>query len=144
MASSRAAPVVNPSATPVPFAFTFDPAGRLVAGEAGASSVTTYQVQAGGTLTDPKSQTDGQAALCWIASVRGFYYVSNTGSNTLSSFQIDPSGQPVLLGAGRRDDEPRPDRPRLERNFLFAQTGSTGTVDEFFVRSDGTPTQPGP
>src|SRR5436853_1260664 len=37
-----AAPVVNSSATPVPFAFTFAPSGRLVTGEAGASSVTTY------------------------------------------------------------------------------------------------------
>src|SRR6266536_896806 len=39
-----ATPVVNPSATPVPFAFTFGPGGRLVAGEAGASSVTTYRI----------------------------------------------------------------------------------------------------
>src|SRR5262245_9599141 len=48
-------PVVNPSATPVPFAFTFAPGGRLVAGEAGASAVTTYAVQSNGMLTDPKS-----------------------------------------------------------------------------------------
>ena len=45
-----ATPVVNPSATPVPFAFTFGPSGRLVAGEAGASSVTTYRIQPAGTL----------------------------------------------------------------------------------------------
>src|SRR6266487_839244 len=45
-----ATPVVNPSATPVPFAFTFGPAGRLVAGEAGASSVTTYRIGQDGTL----------------------------------------------------------------------------------------------
>ena len=31
----RAAPVANPSATPVPFAFSFDPFGRLVMVEAG-------------------------------------------------------------------------------------------------------------
>ena len=35
--------VHNPSATPVPFAFTFAH-GRLVSGEAGASSVTTYRL----------------------------------------------------------------------------------------------------
>ena len=61
-----ATPVVNPSATPVPFAFTFGPSGRLVAGEAGASSVTTYRIQPAGMLTDAKSQGDGQTALCWI------------------------------------------------------------------------------
>src|SRR5204862_7600445 len=58
-----AAPVANPSATPVPFAFTFAH-GRLVMGEAGASSLTTYDVGSNGTLSDPKSQGDGQAALC--------------------------------------------------------------------------------
>jgi hypothetical protein len=133
-----AAPVVNPSATPVPFAFTSDPAGRLVTGEAGASSVTTYQVQPGGTLADPKSQTDGQTALCWIVSVRGYYYVSNTGSNNLSSFRIDSSGQPVLLASVAATTNPGPIDLASSDNFLYAQTGSTGTVDEFFVRSDGT------
>jgi 6-phosphogluconolactonase (cycloisomerase 2 family) len=133
-----ASPVVNPSATPVPFAFTFDPAGRLVAGEAGASSVTTYQIQPGGALTDPKSQSDGQTALCWIVSVRGYYYVSNTGSNTLSSFRIDPAGQPILLAPVAATTNPGPIDLASSDNFLYAQTGSTGTVDEFFVRSDGT------
>src|SRR2546430_2540434 len=72
-----ASPVVNSSAIPVPFAFTFGE-GRLVYGEAGASSVTTYAIDAGGTLSDPKSAGDGQAALCWILQVHGVYYVSNT------------------------------------------------------------------
>jgi 6-phosphogluconolactonase (cycloisomerase 2 family) len=133
-----ATPVVNPSATPVPFAFTFSPAGRLVAGEAGASSVTTYQLQPGGTLTDPKSQTDGQAALCWIQRVRGFYFVSNTGSNTLSAFQVDASGQPSLLSAIAATTNPGPIDLASSDDFLYAETGLNGTVDEFRVRSDGT------
>jgi 6-phosphogluconolactonase (cycloisomerase 2 family) len=132
-----AAPVVNPSATPVPFAFTFDPAGRLVSGEAGTSSVTTYAIQPGGTLTDPKSQSDGQVALCWILQVRGFYYVSNTGSNTLSSFQIDASGQPSLLSAVAATTNPGPIDLASSDDFLYAQTGVNGTVDEFHVGADG-------
>src|SRR5207248_4902462 len=93
-----AAPVANPSATPVPFAFTFG-AGRLVAGEAGASSVTTYRIESDSTLSDPRSQSDGQVALCWIQRLRGIYYVSNTGSNTISGFRISTGGQPSLVGA---------------------------------------------
>jgi 6-phosphogluconolactonase (cycloisomerase 2 family) len=50
--------VANPSATPVPFAFTFAH-GRLVSGEAGASSVTTYRLDQDGMLSDAKSQSDG-------------------------------------------------------------------------------------
>jgi hypothetical protein len=133
-----ATPVVNASATPVPFAFTFVPAGRLVSGEAGTSSVTTYQIQPGGMLTDPRSQSDGQVALCWILRVGGFYYVSNTGSNTLSSFEIDASGQPSLLSAVAATTNPGPIDLASSDDFLYAQTGINGTVDEFHVVGDGT------
>jgi 6-phosphogluconolactonase (cycloisomerase 2 family) len=132
------APVVNPSATPVPFAFTFSPSGQLVSGEAGASSVTTYRVESDGTLADPKSQSDGQVALCWILSVHGYYYVSNTGSNTLSSYRIRADGQPVLLNAVAAKTNPGPIDLASSDNFLYVQTGSTSSVDEFSVRSDGT------
>ncbi|HEX6490841.1 MAG TPA: beta-propeller fold lactonase family protein [Gaiellaceae bacterium] len=130
-------PVANPSATPVPFAFTFGPEGRLVAGEAGASSVTTYALNGDGTLSDPKSQTDGQAALCWIARARGFYYVSNTASNTLSSFTVGPDGQPVLRAPVAANTDPGPIDLAASGPFLYAETGLTGTVDEFHVNGDG-------
>jgi 6-phosphogluconolactonase (cycloisomerase 2 family) len=133
-----AAPVVNPSATPVPFAFTFGADDRLVAGEAGASSVTTYRIQAGGTLVDPKSQTDGQGALCWIQRVGDVYFVSNTASNDLSSFRIDPFGQPVLLNAVAAPTHPGPIDLASSGGFLYAETGITGTVDEFAIGPNGT------
>ena len=133
-----AAPVVNASATPVPFAFTFDPAGRLVAGEAGTSSVTTYAIQPGGTLTDPRSARDGQVALCWILRARGFYFVSNTGSSTISSFAVDPAGQPALLHAIAATTDPGPIDLAASGGFLYAETGITGTVDQFRIADDGT------
>lgn len=132
-----AAPVGNPSATPVPFAFTFDPAGRLVSGEAWTSSVTTYRVGLTGTLSDPKSQSDGQAALCWIIRVGSFYYVANTGSNNVSSFRIDPTGQPSLLAAVATTTNPGPIDLASSGSFLYVETGVNGTVDGFFVRPDG-------
>src|SRR5262245_35017467 len=132
-----AAPVVNPSATPVPFAFTFDPSGRLVSGEAGASSVTTYAIGAGGTLTGPKSASDGQTALCWIVQVGGFYYVANTGSNNLSSFRIDPTGQPSLLAAVAATTNPGPIDVASSGGFLYVEPGLNGTVDGFRVGPDG-------
>jgi 6-phosphogluconolactonase (cycloisomerase 2 family) len=132
-----ATPVVNSSATPVPFAFTFA-GGRLVAGEAGASSVTTYRIGLDGTLADPKSQSDGQVALCWIERVGGFYFVSNTGSNTLSSFRISGGGQPVLVNAVAANTNPGPIDLASSGQFLYAETGLTSTVDEFRVAHDGT------
>ncbi|HEY7421830.1 MAG TPA: hypothetical protein VH541_07460 [Gaiellaceae bacterium] len=134
-------PVANASATPVPFAFTFTPEGRLAVGEAGTSAVSTYAIQPDGTLAGAKSQTDGQVALCWITRVGPYYYVSNTGSNTLSAYTISFDGQPNLVGAtgvvagtepGPIDSTSPPHTP-----FLYAETGG-GTVDEFTVNADGT------
>jgi 6-phosphogluconolactonase (cycloisomerase 2 family) len=138
-----AAAVVTPSATPVPFAFTFGPSGRLVAGEAGASSVTTYRIGQDGTLADPKSQSDGQVALCWIERVGRFYFVSNTGSNTLSAYRVGGDGQPVLVNAVAANTNPGPIDLASSGDFLYAETGLASTVDEFRVEHDGTLTSIG-
>ena len=45
-----ATPVVTPAVNALPFSFTFDAAGNVVATEASNSSVTTYRVNANGTL----------------------------------------------------------------------------------------------
>ena len=135
-----ASPVVNPAATPVPFAFTFDPSGRLVDGEAGTSSVTTYTINGDGTLANPQSLSDNQMALCWIVRARGFYYVTNTASNNVSGYRISSSGQPSLIGANGlvATTEPGPIDMTVSGRFLYVQTGTGGTVDEYRVQSDGT------
>jgi 6-phosphogluconolactonase (cycloisomerase 2 family) len=132
--------VANPSATPVPFAFTFD-VGRLVSGEAGTSSVTTYRLQHDGTLMDARSQSDGQVALCWIQRVHRFFYVSNTGSSTLSSFTLE-GGRPTLREVVAATTEPGPIDLTSSGRFLYAESGG-GTVDEFRVNNDGTLTKLG-
>ncbi|HSC49718.1 MAG TPA: hypothetical protein VLD16_05585 [Gaiellaceae bacterium] len=133
-----AAPVANPSATPVPFAFTFGAGGRLVAGEAGASSVTTYALAADGSLSDAKSAGDGQGALCWIQRVGDVYFVSNTASNDLSSFAVGPDGQPSLLQAVAATTNAGPIDLASSGGYLYAETGLAGTVDEFQVGPNGT------
>jgi 6-phosphogluconolactonase (cycloisomerase 2 family) len=138
-----ASPVVNPSATPVPFAFTFGPGGRLVDGEAGASSVTTYRIGSDGTLADAQSQSDGQAALCWIERARDFYFVSNTGSNTVSSFRVRGDGRPELVAAVAAATNPGPIDSVSSGRFLYVETGVASTVDEFRVNGDGTLTSVG-
>jgi len=138
-------PTVNPSATPVPFAFTFAPSGRLVVGEAGTSSLTTYRIGSDGTLREPKSQSDGQTALCWVQQVGDFYYVSNTGSNTISGFTLDPSGQPALVGStgalASTDAGPIDLTSPPGTHLLYAETGLAGTIEAFAVAADGTLTE---
>ena len=133
-------PVMNPSATPVPFAFTFHRTGRLVVGEAGTSNVTTYLVNPDRTIADPRTQTDGQTALCWIVHARGFFYVTNTGSNNVSGFRIGADGQPALIGGSLflATTEAGPIDMTVSGRFLYVQTGTGGTVDEFRINRDGT------
>lgn len=139
--------VVNPSATPVPFAFTFDPQGRLVMGEAAVSAVTTYTINPNGTLANPQSQSDNQVALCWVVEARGFFYVSNTGSDNLSGYRIDADGRPTLIGptgvVGTTEQGPIDLATAAGGRFLYAQTGTGGTVDAFRVDDDGTLTRLG-
>jgi 6-phosphogluconolactonase (cycloisomerase 2 family) len=139
-------PARNSSATPVPFAFTFTPTGRLAMGEAGVSAVSTYVIEHNGTLTDPKSLSDNQMALCWIQRVGTYYYVSNTGSNTLSAYRISADGQPSLVGptgvVATTDPGPIDLTSPSGTSFLYAETGG-GTVHEFRVNDDGTLTRIG-
>jgi len=136
-------PVVNSSATPVPFAFTFTPQGRLASGEAGASSLTTYELNGDGTLADPRSATDGQTALCWITRARGFYYVSNTGSNNVSSFTVGADGTPSLLAAVAAPTNDGPIDQTVSGRYLYVQTGTAGTIDAFQINGDGSLTAVG-
>ncbi|HET8527482.1 MAG TPA: hypothetical protein VFL60_01120 [Gaiellaceae bacterium] len=136
--SLAAAPVVDAAATPAPFAFTFDEAGRLVAAEAGIDAVTTYALNADGTLTDPRSQTDGQNALCWITEANGFFFVANAGSASISAYTVGADDEPSLIGvvahteAGAIDLAAAPDG-----KFLYGESGGAGTVDVFAVGDDG-------
>lgn len=141
------APVANTSAAPVPFGFVFDPAGRLVVGEAGGSVVSTYAIGADGTVTHVGSQADNQAALCWIAAVGGSYYAANAGSGSVSGYRVDEAGQPSLIvdptfatpgvvattDGGTVDLIGSPDG-----RFLYVETGAHGTVGEYRVNANGT------
>src|SRR5207302_1946292 len=134
------APRVNTSATPVPFSFTFDPAsGRLVVAETGQSDLSTYTLSPDGSLGDPHSLSDGQIALCWVTRVGGFYYVSNTDSNTLSGYTLGTDGAPALIGAtgivATTETGPIDSAAPSDAPFLYLKTGA-GTLDTFAVTSD--------
>jgi 6-phosphogluconolactonase (cycloisomerase 2 family) len=139
---SLSAPVLNPSSTPVPFSFVFSPDGSLVVAEAGTSSVSTYVVNSDGTLSAESSLTDGQAALCWITTAKDTYYVANAGSNSLSAYRVGPGGSLQLVGttgivastgAGPIDMAASP-----HGQYLYAEAGGAGAVDEFAVNANGT------
>jgi len=136
-------PVANASATPVPFGLAFDPRGRLVVGEAGTSSVSTYVVHDNGTLTSLGSESDSQAALCWIDRDGQTYFVANAGSGSVSAFRLDASGHPELIGTTHVG----PGTIDLDHSnggdFLYVQLGGNGSVGELRVNADGSLTSIG-
>jgi 6-phosphogluconolactonase (cycloisomerase 2 family) len=134
-----ASPTVTPAQHANPFAFTFDAVGNLVGVEAGNSSLDTYTINADGSLTALGTVSDGQAALCWVTSARGWFYGSNAGSATVSSFSVSPKGVPSLLApvaatahAGTTDSAASPDG-----RFLYVGSGGAGTINVFAVNQDG-------
>jgi 6-phosphogluconolactonase (cycloisomerase 2 family) len=131
---------VTKAANPVPFAFTFDANGRLVAAEASNSSVSTYVIGATGSLTLVGSVSDGQAALCWISSAQGYFFGSNAGGGDVSSFGETAGGVPTLLNAkaaithpGTTDSAVSPDGA-----FLYVESGGSGALDAFAINANGT------
>jgi len=138
-----AKPVTNPSATPVPFGFTFDPRGHLVVGEAATSSLSTYTLHPDGSLTTIASVPDSQAALCWIASAHGFDYVANAGSGSVSGYRLDATGHPSLLGATAVGAGPIDLAASRGGSFLYVQLGGAGQVNALKVNGDGSLTSVG-
>jgi hypothetical protein len=134
------APVSTPSQTPVPFAFNFDSAGRLVVTEAGTSNVSTYSVNTDGSLTPLGTVTDGAKALCWISTSNGFTYGSNAGSGTVSSFTIGVGGVPVLDQATAATTHPGTTDSLVAPNgsTLYVESGGSGLLDAFHIAADGT------
>jgi 6-phosphogluconolactonase (cycloisomerase 2 family) len=104
-----ASPVSNASAGTLPFSFTFDSSGTLLVtevigqGEGGAGpptngSVSTYTVNADGTLNViSTSVRNFQTATCWIVGIDEYYFVSNTASDTISSYTLASDGSLTLL-----------------------------------------------
>jgi 6-phosphogluconolactonase (cycloisomerase 2 family) len=132
-------PVITPALNALPFSFTFDSAGRLVATEASNSSVNTYTVNANGSLTNVGSASEAGAALCWISGANGYFFGSNAGSGTVSSFTENGAGVPQVVNAvaatahaGTTDSVVSPDG-----KFLYVESGGAGTVDAFAIGAGG-------
>ena len=132
-----ATPVVNPSATPVPFALTVPVSGPADLGRGRRKLADDVSDRAGGTLTGPRRRATARPPRAGSTASAGIYYVSNTGSNNLSSFTIDASGQPALLQAVAAATPPGPIDMTSSGPFLYAETGIQGTVEEFRVLGDG-------
>ncbi|MGA8725851.1 MAG: hypothetical protein WB565_12465 [Acidimicrobiales bacterium] len=131
-------PTINPSATPVPFGFTFDRAGDLVMTEAGTSNVTTYRLGASDHLTELGTVSDGLTALCWVAGTwRGVFYGANAGSAAVTAYTIDPHGVPELVSNTPTDAGPIDLVASPDGSALYVETGGSDLVEVFTIQPNG-------
>jgi 6-phosphogluconolactonase (cycloisomerase 2 family) len=129
--------VVNAEPSAVPFAVTFDAVGHLVVADAGTDALSTYSLAPNGTLSAIDTVATGQSATCWVTSAQGAFFASSAGSAKVSSFAEQLSGQLALLGATGTDPGSVDAAPSAGGQYLYVQTGGTGTVDEFEVGPGG-------
>lgn len=132
-----AAPVKNPVASPVPFAWVFDRDGRMVLNFAGTSSLQTFTVNEDGTITPVSaSVSDTQAALCWVTPAAGYLYTSNTGSNDVSQYNV-VDGTPVLVRAVAATGIKGATDSAAAGRYLYVQSGLSGTVSVYAIGEGG-------
>ncbi|MDQ0605065.1 6-phosphogluconolactonase (cycloisomerase 2 family) [Streptomyces canus] len=140
---------VNDSAGGVPFAITFDKAGRMLVAEAEKSTVSTYKVFADGSLkVVQKPLANGQNTLCWLERAGDFFYGGNTGNSTVTGYRTDRHGRLALTNEIGIATPPSAMSQGVidlavtqDKKFLYVQNGTSGTVDGFRIGKNGSLTK---
>ncbi|HUC54165.1 MAG TPA: beta-propeller fold lactonase family protein [Candidatus Cybelea sp.] len=158
-ADGRLAPiVVNTNGGPGSFSVTFAPNGAALVSETGpagvsnGSAISSYAVEANGTLTAISASVPTLgAANCWNAVTPDgrFVYVSNAGSATISGFAIGATGSltPIagtVVGANPSGATNLDVTVSADGKFLYTLNTGNGTIGIFAIQKDGTLVNVGP
>ncbi|MFD4603839.1 lactonase family protein [Streptomyces sp. NPDC058464] len=142
-------PVVNASASQVPFAITFDARGRMLVAEAAKSTVSTYRIMIDGKLEVAQEPLpNGQNTLCWVERAGDFFFGGNTGSSTVTGYRSDRHGRLTLANEVGIATPPSAQSQGVidlavtkDGRFLYVQNATSGTVDGFRVGANGSHTK---
>ena len=141
--SPSATPTVNAEGSSIPFALTFDRSGELLVAAPGTNAVVSFSISPNGTLTQVQSAATGQSATCWIVGTRDYFYTSNAGSASLSAFSDKGPGTLTPLGNTITDPGTIDAAISLDGQYLYAETGANGIVDELAIGANGSLTSVG-
>ncbi|WP_237277057.1 lactonase family protein [Streptomyces caniscabiei] len=141
--------VVNRSAGEVPFAVTFDRAGRMLVAEAAKSTVSAYKVRSDGRLKlVQKPLPNGQDTLCWLERAGDFFYGGNTGNSTVTGYRTGRDGRLALTNDVGIATPPSAKSQGVidlavteDERFLYVQNAVSGTVDGFRIGRNGSLTK---
>jgi 6-phosphogluconolactonase (cycloisomerase 2 family) len=136
------------SASPTPFGFAFSNRGALlvseaVGGAANASVLSSYEAVAGGWAAVSPSVATTETAACWVVVTPNgkFAYTTNTGSASVSGFDIGHGGSLMLLDAdgvtGMSGAGPIDAAPSHNGRFLYVLTSGSDVISAFSIDADG-------
>ena len=143
-------PNAQPSAGQTPFGFVAD-RGRLIVSEAfggapDASVLSSYRLGADGTISvvTPNAATTETAA-CWVVITDNgrFTYTTNTGSGSVSGYEVERNGELTLLDPDGRTADTGAGSSPLDAaltsgsRFLYVLEGGTNEISGYRVRHDG-------
>ena len=144
---SEGSPVIPQAIGPFGSVFSPTSPGTLYVTNAHAGkemgSVSAFTVGTDGTFTalSMPPAANGQTGTCWIEiSADGKYvYAVNTGTPSISSYEVGTDGNPTLLGNTmfNNSDGLRPFDARLspDGSFLYVVDAGTGMISAFAVDS---------
>jgi 6-phosphogluconolactonase len=130
------------SAGAAPFGFAFGKHDALNVTEAGASALTSYQLDPFAPIT--ASLVNGQGAACWAASTRDgrFTFTANAATDSISAYSqnwkgelslVTPGGATAQLAAGTHPLDEIVSRD----HFLYVNGGNTGQINAFKIGWNG-------
>lgn len=147
-------PQVNSSVGKTPFGFSFDRHDILLVSEAfggaaGASALSSYETEGQSLEIESASIPTHQSAACWVVVTRKgqFAYTTNTGSGTITGFQVSRDGslRPLtatgisgVTGAGST-----PTDAAIKSEELYVLTPKIGSIVRFGIHADGSLTSRG-
>jgi 6-phosphogluconolactonase len=136
--------VINAASGITPFGFTFTSQGVLAVteafgGAANASAVSTYTINANGTLSVISASTPTtETSACWIVATNNskFVYATNASSASVSGFSarqgqlelLDADGKSGVTGAGATDLA-----ITANSQYIYTLNGGSHTISIFGV-----------
>ena len=144
------APIDNPSNGMTPFGSAFNNPGFLVVSEAfggmpNQSAASSYSAGDDGVLSVVSSSVaNSQTASCWVVITNNGHtaFVSNTGSGTISSYDLTSNNGTLTLVNSVAGDTGANSAPidvalNVSSQFLYVLAGGLQSVVSFRVEQDG-------
>lgn len=141
---------INASEGMTPFGFDFTPNGTLIVSEAfggaaDASTASSYGFSHGQLEVISSSVATNQTAACWVIVTPDgkFAYTTNTGSSSVTGFQVGLNGSLELLNADGRTGETGDGSSPIDATIssdgqtLYVLSGGSSTITAFHIAADG-------